>query len=112
MGMSFASMQLQIESALGSECNTNKSIGLVAPYSSMELDHWIANSAEDQTLTLEEIWRYSRHLNLDDLDIGEEGIYGTLRRVLGRRGLVVWKVRRVCRVRPGEAVTAMMQRDW
>ena len=75
----------------------------------MEIDPWIAKSAEDQTFVFEEIWRYGRHLNLDDLDIGEDGVWATLGRVVGRRGLVIWKVRRVC---VGEGVTGMMPRDW
>ena len=112
MGIPFASLQVQIETALGSECNTNQSIGLVAPYSSVEIDHWIAKSAEDRAFTFEEIWRYSQHLNLDDLDIAEEGVWGTLGRVVGRRGLVIWKVRRLCGVRRGEGVTEIMHGDW
>ena len=112
MGIPFASLQTQVETALGSECNTNKSVGLVAPHSSVEIDHWIAKSADDQTLTFEEIWRYGRHLNLDDLDIGEDGVWATLGRVVGRRGLVIWKVRRVCGVPAGMGVTGMMPGDW
>lgn len=110
MGIPFASLQMQVETALGSECNTNKSVGLVAPYSCVEIDPWIAKSAEDQTLAFEEIWRYHRHLNLDDLDIGEDGIWGTLKRVVGRRGLVIWEVRRVCDAEEG--LTGMMPGDW
>lgn len=69
MGMPFIEMQNKIDTALGKECNTNKSIGLVAPFSSTELDV----SWAEKDLVLEEIWRYGRHLNLDDLDFGEEG---------------------------------------
>ena len=112
MGIPFASLQTQVETALGSECKTNKSIGLVAPHSSVEIDPWIAKSAEDQTFAFEEIWRYGRHLNLDDLDIGEDRIWGTLGRVVGRRGLVIWKVRRVCGGRTKEGVTGIIHRDW
>lgn len=111
MGIPFASLQTQVETALGSECNTNKSVGLVAPYSSVEIDPWIATSAKDETFVFEEIWRYSRHLNLDDLDIGEDGIWDTLGRVIGRRGLVIWKVRRACGLRAGEGV-GLMPGDW
>ncbi len=96
MGIPFASLQTQVETALGSGCNTNKSIGLVVPYSSIEMDSWIAKSAKDRTFVFEEIWRHGPHLNLDDLDLGKEGVWGTLGRVVGRRGLVVWKVRKLC----------------
>ncbi len=111
MGIPSASLQMQIETALGAECNTNKSIGLIAPYSSVEIDHWIAKSAEDQTLAFEEIWRHGQHLNLDDLDIGHDGIWGTLGRVVGRRGLIIWQVRRVCGVQTGEGI-GIMHGDW
>lgn len=111
MGIPFASLQIQVETALGAECDTKKSVGLVAPRSSVEIDPWITKSAEDQTFAFEEIWRYGRHLNLDDLDIGEDGIWKTLGRVVGRRGLVIWKVRRVCGVRAG-GVTGIMPGDW
>ena len=95
-GIPFTSLQTEIEAALGSGCNSNKSIGLVAPRSSTEMDPWIAKSAEDQTSAFEELWRYNRHLNLDDLDVWTEGIWETLGRVVGRRGLVVWKIKRLC----------------
>ena len=104
MGMPFIEMQNEIDTALGKECNTNKSIGLVAPFSSAELD---ASWAE-RDLVLEEIWRYRRHLNLDDLEFGEEGVLGTWRRVVGRRGLVVRRVRRICQDGGG----GIMHGDW
>ena len=109
MGVPFASLQMQIDTALGSDCIANKGVGLVAPYSSLEIDHWIGQNAEDQAFAIEEVWRYGQHLNLDDLDIGIEGIWATLRRVVGRRGLVVWKISRVCKVRTG---TGIMRGDW
>lgn len=52
---------------------------------------------EDDTLELSLTWSHRRHINLDDLDIGEEGLGPTLARVLGRRGLGMWRVRRICR---------------
>lgn len=78
----------------------------MAPYSSVELDA-IVSSGEDG-LILEEMWQYSRHLNLDDLDFAADGIWGTLARVIGRRGLVIWRVRRNC-TRLAEGI---MQGDW
>lgn len=112
MGIPFASLQMQVKTALGSECNANKSVGLVAPYSSVEIDHWIAKSAENRVFAFEEIWRYGQHLNLDDLAIEGEGVLGTLRRVVGRRGLVVWKVRRVCEVPTRVGMIGTMHGDW
>ncbi|RMD41381.1 hypothetical protein DV735_g3733, partial [Chaetothyriales sp. CBS 134920] len=43
-----------------------------------------------------QVWR--RHVNLDDLDVGEEGLERTVDRVLGHRGLAVWRVERICPV--------------
>ncbi|RMZ78601.1 hypothetical protein DV738_g3753, partial [Chaetothyriales sp. CBS 135597] len=45
-----------------------------------------------------QVWR--RHVNLDDLDVGEEGVQRTVERVWGHRGLAVWRVERICPVRP------------
>ncbi|KIW97363.1 uncharacterized protein Z519_02755 [Cladophialophora bantiana CBS 173.52] len=39
---------------------------------------------------------FRQHLNLDDLDFGDDGIWPTLERVVGRRGLGLWKVDRIC----------------
>lgn len=39
---------------------------------------------------------FRRHVNLDDMDFGDDGVWNTLERVVGRRGLGVWKVGRLC----------------
>ncbi|KAJ9603425.1 alpha 1,2 mannosyltransferase [Cladophialophora chaetospira] len=39
---------------------------------------------------------FRKHINLDDLDFGDDGIRPTLDRVIGRRGLGVWRVDRIC----------------
>ena len=104
MGIPFPDLQSRVDTALGPQCNTNRSIGLVAPWSSTELDEqWT-----DRDIVMEEVWRWSRHLNLDDLDVGGEGVWGTVRRVVGRRGLVVRRVRRVCQDEGGGVVGG----DW
>lgn len=56
-----------------------------------------AKEEGDNTLELSLTWSHRRHINLDDLDIGEDGLVPTLARVLGRRGLGMWRVRRICR---------------
>jgi phosphatidylinositol glycan class Z len=68
---------------------------LVAPTSATFLDPYISGS-DNSTLHFEEIWKYSRHLNLDDLDFGDDGVWQTLERVVGRRGLSTWKVTKDC----------------
>lgn len=49
-------------------------------------------------LTLTHLETYGRHINLDDMDFGDDGILPTLSRVVGRQGLGVWRVERECAV--------------
>lgn len=91
---------------------------LIAPNSNTFLDRYVAvrtgsasaadadavadrtneNEEKDRgslhSLQLHLLWSYARHLNLDDMDFGEDGVWPTLKRVVGRRGLNVWLVRR------------------
>ena len=100
MGMNFRNLTKIIGKRMAYSAETevtdcrDLSVGLVAPASSKELDIW--TSGEGGEFVMEELWRYTRHLNLDDLDIGEEGVLETLKRVVGRRGLVIWKVMSKC----------------
>lgn len=71
---------------------------LVAPLSADWLDPYLDNKGLDG-LRFREVWRSRRHLNLDDLDFEEGGVWGTLKRVVGRRGLGVWRVTKSC---PGQ----------
>ena len=93
MGMPFTSLQNKITSSFSPSCNPEESVGLVAPYSSMELDRL---TFADNSMLVEEIWRYDRHLNLDDLDFASDGVWTTVRRSIGRRGLMIWRFRRDC----------------
>lgn len=70
----------------------NPSVYMVAPKSATFLDKYTETASSD--LRLRELWSYPKHLNLDDLDFGSDGVFDTLRRVVGRRGLSVWAVRR------------------
>ncbi|RAL10084.1 glycosylphosphatidylinositol-alpha 1,2 mannosyltransferase smp3 [Aspergillus homomorphus CBS 101889] len=73
------------------------SVFVVAPKSATFLDRYVAplpSSSDPSDLELQELWYWSNHLNLDDLDFGTDGILPTLGRVIGRRGLAVWKARR------------------
>lgn len=101
MGMPFDDMKSRVDAGVGRCGEQGPALGLVAPASSTELDVWTQGKRDfegrrEGGLVFEEVWRYGRHLNLDDLDVGEEGLRGTLERVVGRRGLVVWSVRREC----------------
>jgi len=68
---------------------------LVAPLSATWLDPYLQNKGLDG-LRFREVWRHSRHLNLDDLDIGEDGVWNTLARVVGGRGLAIWRITKSC----------------
>ena len=101
MGMPFKGMMDKIHASTGGCEEQGPVLGLVAPASSMELDSWTNGKSElrngmEVSLKFTELWRYRRHLNLDDLDIANEGVSGTLQRVVGRRGLVIWKVSKRC----------------
>jgi phosphatidylinositol glycan class Z len=67
---------------------------LIAPLSATFLDKYLESN--DSGLTFQEVWKYDRHLNLDDLDFGDDGLWVTLRRVVGRRGLAAWRVTKNC----------------
>jgi phosphatidylinositol glycan class Z len=66
---------------------------LIAPLSATFLDKYLR---DDSGLKFQEVWRYRNHLNLDDLDFGDDGIWYTLKRVIGRRGLAAWRVTKSC----------------
>ncbi|CAG8124149.1 unnamed protein product [Penicillium olsonii] len=74
-------------------CGVNSSTYLVAPTSAEFLDAYVG---KETSLHLQLLWSYRNHLNLDDLDFGEDGVLPTLKRVVGRRGLGVWAVERSC----------------
>jgi phosphatidylinositol glycan class Z len=68
---------------------------LIAPMSATFLDKYVQN--EGPGLHFQEVWRYKNHLNLDDLDFGDDGFWYTLKRVIGRRGIATWRVTKDCR---------------
>lgn len=93
MGMEVEEMLDKVSGATGGyEGGLPRSVGLVAPWSSGELDAWIDKMRS--VMVFEQLWKTKNHLNLDDLDFGQDGIRATLERVVGRRGLVIWKVSR------------------
>ncbi|OKL61674.1 GPI mannosyltransferase 4 [Talaromyces atroroseus] len=104
MGMRGNDMIERIESTVPS-CSANKKeqeknrvFFLVAPRSATFLDTYTSSNKHDEqveSLHLTEQWTYTNHLNLDDIDVGDDGVLGTLYRVLGRRGLTVWSVERI-----------------
>lgn len=68
---------------------------LVAPLSAAWLDPYLPNKGLDG-LRFRKVWQYRQHLNLDDMDFGDDGVWNTLARVIGRRGLGIWRVTKSC----------------
>lgn len=68
---------------------------LIAPLSATWLDPYLPNKGLEG-LRFREVWRYRQHLNLDDLDWGEDGVWNTLARVVGRRGIAAYRVTKSC----------------
>ena len=95
-------MGMRIEKMMGMVAERvemcDQRIGLVAPRSSVDLDAWMNGNG----LIFDELWAHTQHVNLDDLDIGGDGIWATLERVIGRRGLVFWSVRKRCDKQEGD----------
>ncbi|KAK0621161.1 Alg9-like mannosyltransferase family-domain-containing protein [Bombardia bombarda] len=68
---------------------------LVAPLSATWLDPYLSNKGLEG-LRFREVWQYQQHFNLDDLDFAEDGVWNTLARLIGRRGLAIWRVTKSC----------------
>lgn len=51
---------------------------------------------EENDLQLTHLETFRQHINLDDMDFADDGLFKTLERVIGRRGLGIWKVTRDC----------------
>jgi GPI mannosyltransferase 4 len=100
MGMQKEAMVQELLASVNCKVKNKTGVYLVAPNSATYLDKFTrpqnSSSSAPQPryheIYLEERWRYDRHLNLDDLDFGDDGVWPTLRRVVGRRGLVLWEV--------------------
>jgi GPI mannosyltransferase 4 len=79
---------------------------LVAPRSAYYLRPFVQSVDDEEKIkertdgdiTLQEVWSYRRHLNLDDMDFGGDGVWPTISRVVGDRGLVIYKVIKHCNV--------------
>lgn len=68
---------------------------LIAPLSATFLDNYTSNGLETG-LHFQQVWQYSQHFNLDDLDFGDDGFWPTIKRVIGRRGLGAWRITKDC----------------
>ncbi|KAK5090073.1 alpha 1,2 mannosyltransferase [Lithohypha guttulata] len=105
------SMLHKFTSAISSD-NPHQVI-LVAPFSAFRFDSEAtippisnftfvlpdSHSPNDRTgngLRLTHLTTFRKHINLDDMDFGDDGILATLKRVVGLRGLGVWRVTAEC----------------
>lgn len=77
-----------------SACEKNGTY-LLFPDSTTWLDPYLVNKSLGE-LRFRAVWRHRRHLNLDDLDLTADGLWGTIRRVVGRRGLTAYRVTKDC----------------
>ncbi|KAF2844372.1 glycosyltransferase family 22 protein [Plenodomus tracheiphilus IPT5] len=118
MGIPGEQMLQKVTEALP-PCRTRKppkghlgTVYLVAPRSAhflkpyQEASRQKANQARRQKeLILDEVWAYRRHLNLDDMDFGDDGFWKTMSRVVGDRGLVIWRASRNCWAEPPDEIS-------
>ena len=96
MGMPGVRMMEHLKE-VASCANQSDDVLLIAPLSAPYLDsHLDASTVEKNGIFLTERWRYRRHIGLDDLDFGDDGVWPTLSRVIGRRGLAAWAVKKRC----------------
>ncbi|KAA6412241.1 MAG: gpi mannosyltransferase 4 [Lasallia pustulata] len=99
MGVAVEEVMRVLERSVGGcgKGQEGKGVVLVAPRSSVELDRWTGADGAGEWV-FEELWFYRRHLNLDDLDFGGDGVRATVKRVVGRRGLMAWKIKSNCNI--------------
>lgn len=68
---------------------------LVAPASAVFLDQFkgvTQPGAKVPPISLKELWSHRQHINLDDMEPADDGVWETWSRVVGRRGLKIWAV--------------------
>jgi phosphatidylinositol glycan class Z len=102
MGVSSDEMLEKVKDVLP-PCRTRKppKIGtrgatyLVAPRSANVQPSYLLKDANEE-VTMYEIWSHRKHLNLDDMDFANDGFWKTMGRVVGDRGLVIWRVSKNC----------------
>jgi len=104
MGIPGPRMMQELARMVSCTPNANKTL-LVAPSSATFLDTYKATLPSSQLVHLEHLWQVRRHIGLDDLDFGDDGVWPTLQRVIGRRGLDVWRVTADCDGSTTESIT-------
>ncbi|CAI9635521.1 glycosyltransferase family 22 protein [Alternaria burnsii] len=108
MGCPAETMIEKVKEALP-PCRTRKppkanrgAVYVVAPRSAHALIPYQSPNTSKE-VSLQEVWSYRQHLNLDDMDFADDGVWNTINRVVGDRGLVVWRATRNCWPAPEES---------
>ncbi|KAK3070824.1 alpha 1,2 mannosyltransferase, partial [Teratosphaeriaceae sp. CCFEE 6253] len=98
MGMPQERMYEQIAGVVGCRGDDEDYVLLVAPssYHNLRPGTRAAVPAPGKTVLLEHRYMYRRHVGLDDLDWAEDGVWGTLQKVVGGRGLSVYGISQEC----------------
>lgn len=93
MGASCDEMYSMVKEKVNlSRVQTNKTL-LVAPLNIANMD-CPSDSVDAVRLVFQRQWSHRQHVGFDDLDFGDDGVWPTLQRVIGRRGLGIWQVTR------------------
>lgn len=91
MGMPWDEMVVNLRRRTNFDPDTNRTL-LVAPLLSHNLDASVRYHDDMIGLSFHKLWSHRQHVGLDDLDFGDDGVWPTLERVVGKRGLGVWEV--------------------
>lgn len=51
---------------------------------------------DGKRIEMKETWTYSRHLTLDNMDWAEDGVWGTLTKLITQRGISIYQATAVC----------------
>lgn len=76
--------------------NNNHAVPSISNFSFIMPDSYHTGEQEQRDLRLTHLATFRQHINLDDMDFGDDGVVSTLSRVVGRRGLGLWRVARYC----------------
>lgn len=94
MGMPFDEMALTLNDHADSGPHANRTL-LVAPLNVGQLEEDPVHVAGTPNLAFHPKWTHRKHIGLDDLDFADDGVWPTLERVVGRRGLGILEVQAV-----------------
>lgn len=94
---SYSQPDVYLVAPLSAWRDTTDLSGIVAPLLTDGYAFTNTANADSGDILLRTEKVFSTHLNLDDMDFGDDGVLPTLKRVVGRRGLGIWNVERICR---------------